>query len=246
MKKMKVNLKNIKNIHLKVIVILLILLIILIISNILNITDKNYTEDLEKNYIQNEFLDYSLIDILQGDDYDNAKASFAYKYAEKDLETSAITEDVYKYYYKCLFNEEPNSTAIVDIQASIQTYSPEPTDLNVENNEEGENPEQSSETQYFVEPIFYEYRCFLTDLEKEKHNKYVATADIVTTKNDPMVTTPFSDIATPMYSAESYALATATSENYTDYTEIVGKVILYLEKVENRFVITNWNVNIDD
>ena len=85
-----------------------------------------------------------------------------------------------------------------------------------------------------------------TDLKENSHNQYIAVADIVTPKNDPMVTTPFSDMATGVYSTDDYVLATATTENYTEYTDVVGKVTLNLEKVEDRFVITSWDITLDD
>lgn len=245
MKKPKINFKEVKHPQMLLIIVLAILLIILIILNIFNMVDKQYTLTLQKNYIQNEFLDYSLIDILQEDDVNNAKASFAYKYAQNDLNSSAITEDVYKYYYKLLFNEESDSTAIVNVQSSIQMDNIQSTELNNENGEEIVTPEQTMESPS-AEPVSYEYRCFLTDLKENSHNQYVAVADIVTSKNDPMVTTPFSDMATGAYSTDDYVLATATAENYTEYTDVVGKVTLNLEKVEDRFVITSWDITLDD
>lgn len=251
MKKPKINFKEVKHPQMLLIIVLAILLIILIILNVCNMIDKQYTVSLQKNYIQNEFLDYSLIDILQEDDVNNAKASFAYKYAENNLNSSAITEDVYKYYYKLLFNEEPDSTSIVNVKSSIQRDTMESTEVNDESNISNENGEEEVISEPTVEspsiePVSYEYRCFLTDLKEDSHNQYVAVADIVTTKNDPMVTTPFSDMATGVYSTDDYVLATATAKNYTEYTDVVGKVTLYLEKVEDRFVITSWDISLDD
>lgn len=251
MKKPKINFKEVKHPQMLLIIVLAILLIILIILNIFNMVDKQYTLTLQKNYIQNEFLDYSLIDILQEDDVNNAKASFAYKYAQNDLNSSAITEDVYKYYYKLLFNEEPDSTSIVNVQSSIQMDNIQATEVNDEtdttngNGEEIVTPGRTMESPS-AESVSYEYRCFLTDLKEDSHNQYVAVADIVTPKNDPMVTTPFSDMATGVYSTDDYVLATATAENYTEYTDVIGKVTLNLEKVEDRFVITSWDITLDD